>query len=110
MYGLLLYTEDIQRLLWISGIGRLNAFTIFLELDGIKRFPCVKNFYSYCRLVPGAQNSGGRTRHGSSKEGNKYLKAERPYNRVFKGMKLEREKLQAMFHRQTWARCPSPDA
>jgi len=71
---LLLDSEDIQRLLWIPGIGRLNAFSIYLEVDGIERFPTVKNFYSYCRLVPGAHNSGGKTRHRTSKEGNKYLK------------------------------------
>ena len=152
--GLLLDTEDIQRLLWIPGIGRLNAFTIFLEVDGVERFPSVKNFYSYCRLVPGAHNSGGRVRHRSSKEGNKYLKiafshaatraiqyypvvkqyyhrmarkkgapiaralvakeiakavyfvleTKEPYNRMFKGMKLEREKL------ASWPRRASPDA
>jgi len=71
---LLLDTEDIQRLLWIPGIGRLNAFSIYLEVDGVERFSTVKNFYSYCRLVPGAHNSGGKTRHRTSKEGNKYLK------------------------------------
>ena len=151
---LLLDTEDIQRLLWIPGIGRLNAFTIHLEVDGIGRFASVKNFYSYCRLVPGAHNSGGKTRHRSSKEGNKYLKiafshaatraiqyypvvkkyyqrmarkkgtpiaralvakeiaksvyfvlqTKEPYNRVFKGMKLEREKL------ASWPRRASPDS
>ena len=151
--GLLLDTEDIQRLLWIPGIGRLNAFTLYLEVDGIERFATVKNFYSYCRLVPGAHNSGGRTRHRSSKEGNKYLKiafshaatraiqyypvvkkyyhrmarkkgapiaralvakeiaksvyfvlqTKEPYNRIFKGMKLEHEKL------ASWPRRASPD-
>ena len=152
--GLLLDTEDIQRLLWIPGIGRLNAFTLYLEVDGIDRFASVKNFYSYCRLVPGAHNSGGRVRHRSSKEGNKYLKiafshaatraiqyypvvkkyyhrmarkkgapiaralvakeiaksvyfvleTKEPYNRTFKGMKLERQKL------ASWPRRASPDA
>ena len=151
--GLLLDSKDIQRLLWIPGIGRLNAFTIHLEVDGIGRFATVKNFYSYCRLVPGAHNSGGKTRHRSSKEGNKYLKiafshaatraiqyypvvkkyyqrmarkkgtpiaralvakeiaksvyfvlqTKEPYNRVFKGMNLEREKL------ASWPRRASPD-
>jgi len=158
--GLLLDTQDIQRLLWIPGIGRLNAFTLYLEVDGIERFATVKNFYSYCRLVPGAHNSGGRVRHRSSKEGNKYLKiafshaatraiqyypvvkkyyhrmarkkgapiartlvakeiaksvyfvlkTKEPYNRIFKGMKLERQKLVAMEHRPMWPRRASPDA
>lgn len=71
----LIPNEDIQRLLWIPGIGKVNAFTLYTEIDGIERFPSAKQFFSYCRLVPGAANSGGRTRHRSgSKQGNRYLK------------------------------------
>jgi transposase len=71
----LLPNEDVQRLLWIPGIGKVNAFTIYTEIDGIARFPSAKQFFSYCRLVPGADNSAGRTRHRSgSKQGNRYLK------------------------------------
>jgi len=60
--------------LWIPGIGKMNAFTILLEIDDINRFPDVKNFFSYCRLVPSARNSGGKSKQRSSKDGNKYLK------------------------------------
>ena len=71
----LIPNADIQRLLWIPGIGKINAFTLYTEIDGIARFPSSKRFFSYCRLVPGADNSGGRTRHRSgSKAGNRYLK------------------------------------
>ncbi len=71
----LIPNDDIQRLLWIPGIGKVNAFTIYTEIDGITRFPSAKQFFSYCRLVPGADNSAGRTRHRSgSKAGNRYLK------------------------------------
>jgi transposase len=66
---------DVQRLLWIPGVGKVNAFTIYTEIDGITRFPSARQFFSYSRLVPGADNSGGRTRHRSgSKAGNRYLK------------------------------------
>ena len=44
------------------------------DIDGIERFPDVKKFFSYCRLVPGAQNSNRKQRHKSSKDGNRYLK------------------------------------
>ena len=71
---LLIPTADIQRLLWIPGIGRIVAFTILLEVDGIARFPSARDFVSYCRLVPGAGNSGGKTRHKRTKDGNRYLK------------------------------------
>jgi transposase len=70
----LLPTADVQRLRWIPGIGRLLAFTIWLEIDGIGRFPSARDFVSYCRLVPGAGNSGGKTRHKRTKDGNRYLK------------------------------------
>ncbi len=53
----------------------MNGFTIWTEIDGIERFPTEKQFLSYCRLVPGADNSGGRTRHRSgSKAGNRCRK------------------------------------
>ncbi len=66
---------DVQRLLWIPGLGKVNAFTLYTEIDGITRFPSAQQFFSYSRLVPGADNSGGRTRHRSgSKAGNRYLK------------------------------------
>jgi transposase len=65
---------DIQRLLWIPGVGKLVAFTLYLEIDGIERFDSVKRFFSYCRVVPGADNSAGKRRHGRRKDGNRYLK------------------------------------
>jgi transposase len=75
LHPCLIPNDDVQRLLWIPGIGKVNAFTIYTEIDGITRFPSVRQFLSYCRLVPGAANSGGRTRHRSgSKAGSRYLK------------------------------------
>src|SRR5690606_12781040 len=74
LYPDLIPNDDIQRLLWIPGIGKMNAFTILLEVDDINRFPDVKNFFSYCRLTPSARNSAGKSKQRSSKDGNKYLK------------------------------------
>jgi transposase len=65
---------DIQRLLWIPGVGKLVAFTLYLEIDGIERFPTVQQFFSYSRVVPGADNSAGKQRHGRRKDGNRHLK------------------------------------
>ena len=70
----LIPNQDIQRLLWIPGIGIMNAFTILLEVDDINRFPDIKNFFSYSRLTPSARNSAGKSRQRASKDGNKYLK------------------------------------
>lgn len=72
---ILIPNDDIQRLVWIPGIGKTTAFTIYLEADGIERFLSDKHFVSYCRLVPGAKNSNRSIRHKSGcKDGNKYLK------------------------------------
>ena len=71
----LIPNPDIQRILWVPGIGKILAFTIYLEVDGITRFPGLKNFHSYCRLVPGADNSNHKAKHKSAnKDGNRYLK------------------------------------
>lgn len=64
----------VKRLRRIPGIGRLSAWTLYLEIDGIERFATERNFFSYCRLVPGADNSGGRMRNKRSRAGNRYLK------------------------------------
>ena len=70
----LIPNPDIQRLLWIPGVGRLVAFTLYLEIDGIERFPTARQFFSYCRVVPGADNSAGKRRHRHRKDGNRHLK------------------------------------
>jgi len=75
LHPLLIPNDDIQHILWVPGIGKITAFTIFLEIDGIERFEADKHFLSYCRLVPGARNSNRTLRHKSGcKDGNKYLK------------------------------------
>lgn len=38
LYPTLIPNDDIQRLLWIPGIGKMNAFTILLEVGDINRF------------------------------------------------------------------------
>jgi transposase len=75
LHPVLIPNDDIQRLLWVPGIGKTTAFTIYLEIDGIERFLSDKHFVSYCRLVPGAHNSNRTLRQKSgNKDGNKYLK------------------------------------
>jgi len=74
LHPVLIPNDDIQRLLHVPGIGKLTAFTVYLEIDGIERFVSDKRFVSYCRLVPAAENSNRRQHHRSSKDGNKYLK------------------------------------
>lgn len=66
--------EAVRRLRRIPGIGRLSAWTLYLEIDGIERFETERKFFSYCRLVPGSDNSAERTRNRRSWSGNRYLK------------------------------------
>ena len=75
LHPLLIPNPDIQRLLYLPGVGKVLAFTIYLEIDSIERFPDVNRFFSYCRLVPGSDNSNRKLKHKSgNKDGNKYLK------------------------------------
>ncbi len=69
------YREEVKRLMEIPGIGPVSAWSILSEVGDITRFPSDKQFASYCRLVPGSNDSGGKQRHKTgSKDGNKYLK------------------------------------
>jgi transposase len=70
----LLPRADVQRLVWIPGVGAIIAYMLVLEIDDIHRFPTARHFHSYCRLVPGADNSAGKTHHKRSRDGNRYLK------------------------------------
>jgi transposase len=69
------FTPDLELLLAVPGIGLVDGWTILAEIGDIGRFPSDKQFSSYCRLVPGSKDSGGKIRHKSgNKDGNKYLR------------------------------------
>jgi transposase len=74
IHGELKPNPTVRRLRRIPGIGRLNAWALYLEIDGIARFATERKFFSYCRLAPGSDNSGPRTRTRRSRAGNRYLK------------------------------------
>ena len=58
----------------VNGIGPILAQTILLETGDIKRFPCVGDYVSYCRLVSNTKISNGKRKgKGNVKNGNKYL-------------------------------------
>jgi transposase len=66
--------QTVKRLRRIPGIGFINAWTIYLEIDEIERFPSERQFFSYCRVAPGSDNSADRVRTRRSRAGNRYLK------------------------------------
>ena len=66
---------DYQLLTSIPGIGSVLAATILLEIDTVARFPTVKDFSSYCRLVKGSVSSAGKFKGlTGAKMGNAYLR------------------------------------
>ena len=65
------FNRQVERLLEVPGLGLVGAWTILAEIGDIGRFPSAGQFLSYCRLVPGAKDSGGNRRHKSgNKDGN----------------------------------------
>jgi transposase len=73
--GQLRPTTTLQLLVTIPGIGDITGAIIAMETGRIHRFADAKHYCSYCRLAPGAKDSGGKHIHRSgSKDGNQYLK------------------------------------
>lgn len=67
--------RDYNLLLTVTGIGKVLSLTILFEMDTVERFPTVKDFISYCRLVKGSVASAGRIKGlTGGKMGNAYLR------------------------------------
>src|SRR5437879_5669057 len=59
----------------VPGIGQILVLTILHEVGDIERFPTVKDFLSYCRLVKGTVASAGKIKGlRGAKLGNPYLR------------------------------------
>ena len=67
--------RDFTLLQTAPGIGEHLGLTILHEIGDIARFPTVKNFLSYCRLVKGTVASAGKIKGlRGAKLGNPYLR------------------------------------
>ena len=67
--------RDYALLQTVPGIGEHLGLTILYETGDIERFPSVKNFLSYCRLVKGTVASAGKIKGlRGAKLGNAYLR------------------------------------
>jgi transposase len=67
--------RDYALLQSVPGIGRSLGLTILYEIGSIDRFPTVKDFLSYCRLVKGTVASAGKIKGlRGAKLGNPYLR------------------------------------
>lgn len=66
---------DFNLLRTIPGVGEVLALTILYETIDIERFASVKDYISYCRLMKGQEESGGKELGSrGAKIGNPYLK------------------------------------
>jgi transposase len=67
--------RDYSLLQTVTGIGEHLALTLLYEIGDIARFPTVKDFLSYCRLVKGTVASAGKIKGlRGAKLGNPYLR------------------------------------
>lgn len=67
--------RDYHLLMSVHGIGQVLTMTIMFEMDTVARFPTVKDFTSYCRLVKGSVASAGKIKGlTGGKMGNAYLR------------------------------------
>jgi len=67
--------RDFTLLQSTPGIGKLLGLTLLHEIGDIARFPTVKDFLSYCRLVKGTVASAGKIKGlRGAKLGNPYLR------------------------------------
>jgi len=68
-------SREFTLLKTIPGIGEVLGLTILYEIGDIARFPTVKDFLSYCRLVKGTVASAGKIKGlRGAKLGNPYLR------------------------------------
>ncbi len=69
------FGRNYALLMTVPGIGRVLALTILFEMDTVGRFPTVKDFVSYSRLVKGSVASAGKIKGlRGGKMGNAYLR------------------------------------
>jgi len=67
--------RDFSLLQTVAGIGEHLGLTLLYEIGDITRFPTVKDFLSYCRLVKGTVASAGKIKGlRGAKLGNPYLR------------------------------------
>ena len=69
------FWKDFMLIQTVPGIGEALGLTILYGMDTAERFPSVKDFSSYCRLVKGSVASAGKIKGvRGGKLGNPYLR------------------------------------
>ena len=66
--------KEFEMLMTITGIGKILALTIMLEVGDIGRFEKVGNYASYCRCVKSQRTSNNKKKgENNRKNGNRHL-------------------------------------
>jgi transposase len=73
--GVALEDPKFKILLTLPGVLYVLGLMIYYEIGDISRFSNVRQFVSYCRLIPGISQSSDKVKRGKgSNQGNHYLK------------------------------------
>ena len=66
----------LRRLQTIDGVGRRTAEVLVAELGlDMSRFPSHQHLASWAAMCPGKQESGGKSKSGKTRQGNRWLKS-----------------------------------
>ncbi len=88
-----------ERLLVVSGIGKILAITIYYEIGEVARFASSDDFSSYCRVIPGVAQSGNSVKRGrGSNQGNSNLKW--AFSQAAQYAVRSNEKIRRLYERQ----------
>jgi transposase len=69
------FAATVERLMTIPGWGRRTATTVFVETSGdMAHFPTAAHLCSWGAMCPGLDESAGKRRRGTTRDGNRFLR------------------------------------